>query len=623
MSRRAGLSRREALKLGGAAAAIAAMRPFAWAAGRSGLHGLSVFGELKYPPDFKHFDYVNPLAPKGGRFNFQPPNWLYNQATQTFNTLNSFVRRGDSPPRMELTFDTLMAAADDEPDSVYGLLAESVAVSDDGNTYTFTLRDGPRFHDGTPLTADDVAFSLMLLKEKGHPNISQVIAEMAKAEAPDARTVVVTLSGKQNRYTILTIAGLPVFSRTYFATREFDAATLAPIPGSGPYRVGPMSAGRFIEFTRDPAYWGKDLSVNAGINNFDVIRIDFFKERQTAFEAFKKGDLTYREEFTSKTWATEYKFPTLIAGKVKQTLIPEEKRPSFQGSFFNVRKAKLADSRTRLAIALAFDFEWTNRNLFYGAYTRLTSYFGRSDFAAAGLPDADEIALLDPFRGDLPAEVFGEPYSPPVSDGSGRDRTLLRRAATLLADAGWRARGNGLVNDKGETLEVEFLIDAEVFEKVLSAYAENLKRIGVGVTIRQVDPAQYQLRSSEFDFDVLMVAQSMAATPLDGLQQLFGSKAADTPGSFNYAGIKDKTIDALLDRLPKVASRAELTALTRAMDRVLRASHYWVPNWTNANHRVAHWDLFAWSGVKPDYAFRPETNWWYDSGRATAIGMAG
>jgi microcin C transport system substrate-binding protein len=621
--KRAGISRRDALKISGAAAAFACLKPFAWAAGRSELHGLSVFGELKYPPDFKHFDYVDPLAPKGGRMNFQPPNWLYNQNTQTFNTLNSFVLRGDSPPRMELIFDSLMSAADDEPDSFYGLLAESVAVSEDGNVFTFTLRDGPRFHDGSPLTAEDIAFSLMLLKEKGHPNISQLIGEMEKAEASDAGTVVVTLSGKQNRYTILTIVALPVFSKTYYSARQFDKSTLEPPLGSGPYRAGAMSVGRFIELVRVDDYWGKELPVNAGINNFDTIRIDFFKERQTAFEAFKKGDITFREEFTAKTWATEYNFPALTSGKVKKTMISEEKRPDFQGWFFNLRRTKFSDPRTRMAIALAFDFEWTKRNLFYGAYERLSSYFGRSDFSADGPPGIDEIALLDPFRADLPAEAFGAPYVPPQSDGSGRDRKLLREAASLLAAAGWRASGNGLVNDKGERLVVEFLIDAEVFEKVLSAYGENLRRIGVGFTIRQVDPAQYQARTNEFDFDLMMVRQSMAATPLDGLSQFFSSKAADTSGSYNYAGIKHKAIDALLDRLPTVTSRAELITLTRAMDRVLRAGHYWVPNWYNTDHRVAHWDLFGWSGKKPDYGFRPETNWWFDAGRATAIGMAG
>ena len=615
-----GLTRRTALKFAGAAVLLAARAPFAWAAGKSGLHGLSVFGDLKYPAGFTHFDFVDPATPKGGRMNFSPPNWVYNQSPQTFNTLNSFVLKGDAPPRMELCFDTLMAGGGDEPDAVYGLLAETVDVSEDGNTYTFHLRAGPRFNDGTPLTAEDVAFSLMLLKDKGHPNILQVITEMTRAEASDPRTVVVTLSGKQNRYTILTIVGLPVFSRAYYATHSFDSSALDPPLGSGPYKVGRFEAGRFVEYSRVTDYWGADLPVNVGFNNFDTIRIDFFQERDVAFEAFKKGEVTYHEEFTSLTWATGYNFPAVAAGKVKQDLFPAELRPSMQGWFFNTRLAKFRDPRTRLGLALAFDFEWTNRNLFFGSYQRLSSYFEHSDFAAKGPPTPDELKLLEPFRASLPPEVFGEAYVPPTSDGSGRDRNLLRQAAELLAAAGWKQVGTELVDEEGAPLEVEFLIDAAVYERVIAPYTQNLKAIGVNAIIREVDAVQYEARQNDFDYDVIGVALSMSATPLDGLSQFFGSQAADTRGTYNYAGIKDKAVDALLAQIAAVNSRAELVALTRAMDRVLRAGHYWVENWYLANHRVAHWDLFDWPKTKPDYAFAAETTWWFDKARAAAAG---
>lgn len=618
-----GISRRTTLKLAGAAAALTALRPFAWAQGKSGLYGLSVFGDLKYPPDFKHFDYVNPDAPKGGTIRFQPPNWLYNQNTQTFNTLNSFVLRGDSPPRMGLIFDTLMASAADEPDSVYGLLAESVALSEDGKVFTFTLRPEARFHDGSPLTAEDVAFSLMLLKEKGHPNLSQDIKEMVSAEALDAKTVAVTLSGKHNRYTILTISALPIFSKAYYSTREFDSSTLEPPLGSGAYKVGKVSAGRFIEFERVADYWAKDLPVNVGFNNFDVIRIDFFVERQVAFEAFKKGEITHREEFTSITWAQDYNFPAITSGKVKKSLFPAEMRPSMQGWFINTRRRKFADPRTRQAIALAFDFEWSNRNLFYGSYTRLASYFEHSDFKADGTPTADELMLLEPFRQELPPEVFGEAVAPPPSDGSGRDRKLLRQASELLAAAGWRQEGSQLVDGNGTVLDIEFLIDGAVFERVLTPYVANLKAIGIPATIRQVDPVQAEARQTEFDFDVVMYALSLAATPLDGLQQMFSSSAADIKGSFNLSGVREKAIDAILDKLPEVNSREELITITRSIDRIFRAGHYWIPNWYRPDHWVAHWDIFGWPAVKPDYAFTPETTWWFDRDKATAIGMAG
>lgn len=614
------VTRRTALRFAGAAAVLAATRPFAWAAGKTGLHGLSVFGDLKYPPDFKHFDFIDPAAPKGGRMNFSPPNWSYNQSVQTFNTLNAFVLKGDAPPRMDFCFDTLMAGAGGEPDSVYGLLAESVDVSEDGNAYTFHLRSGAHFHDGTPLTAADVAFSLMLLKDKGHPNISQVIAEMVKAEAGDNRTLIVTLSGKQNRYTILTIAALPVFSKAYYTAHAFDSSTLDPPLGSGQYKVGKLEPGRFIEYERVPDYWGTELPVNVGFNNFDVIRIDFFQEREIAFEAFKKGDVTYHEEFTSLTWATGYDFPAVTAGRVKKELIPSEKVASLQGWFFNTRLAKFRDPRTRLGLALAFDFEWTNRNLFFGSYSRLASYFGNSEFAAGGPPTADEMRLLEPLRSQVPPEVFGEPYVPPASDGSGRDRKLLKQASDLLAAAGWQQQGSDLVDSEGAPLEVEFLIDQAVFERIISPYVQNLKAIGVNAYIREADPAQYQTRLKIFQFDVVSIARNLGATPLDGLAQLFGGKAADSPGSDNLAGIKDPAVDALLAKLAGVNSRAELMALTRSLDRILRAGHYWVENWYPANHRVAHWDLFGRPPTKPDYAFAPETTWWLDRARAAAAG---
>jgi microcin C transport system substrate-binding protein len=619
----AGLTRRGVLAAGGAALAAPLVAPWAWAAGRRGLHGLSIFGELKYPPDFKQFDYVNADAPKGGRMNFQPSYWVYNQSPQTFDTLNAFVLRGNSPPRIEMTFDSLMASSEDEPNSYYGLLAETVDVSDDGNVYTFHLRDGARFHDGSPLTAEDIAFSLMLLKDKGHPDISQVIVPMVKAEATDPRTVTVTLDGKQTRQTIFTIAGLPAFSKTYYTNRPFDSSSLDPPLGSGAYKVGVVSAGRFIEYERVKDYWGAGLPVNIGQGNFDVIRIDFFQERETAFEAFQKGLITYREESTSITWATGYNFPSATEGKVKKTLFPSETVPSFQFFFYNTRLPKFADPRTRKAIGLAFDFEWSNKNLFFGSYTREASYFQNSDFMAMGKPGPDEIALLEPYRSDLSEDVFGEAAVPPKTDGSGNDRAILRQAFDLLKAAGWQQKDGKLTNDHGETLDFEFLIDAATFERILSPWVANLKRIGVTATIRQVDSAQYQSRLNDYEFDVILSAFLLGATPLDGLSQFFGSKAGDTPGSHNYAGIKSKAVDGLLDRLPGVTSRAELVTLLKTVDRVLRAGQHGTPTWFQANHRVAHWDIFGWPAKKPDYAFTPESTWWYDTAKATAIGYSG
>lgn len=636
---RRGLTRRAALALGGAAAATAGLAPWAWAQGRSGLHGLSVFGDLKYGPDFTHFDYVNPAAPKGGRMNYAVPTWILNQNPQTFNTLNSFTLKGDAPPRMEMIFDSLMARAFDEPDAIYGLVAETVDVSDDGNVFTFHLRPEARFSDGTPLTAEDVAYTLNLLVSpsndspsadpkdaltKGHPVLTEPLKPMASAVATDAATLVVTLDGTQTRDTILSIAGVPIFSRAYYEGRDFEAATLEAPLGSGPYKVGRLAAGRYIEYERVPDYWGADLPANRGSNNFDVIRIDFFAERQAAFEAFKKGEITVREEATSITWAQDYNFPAVLDGRVvKSEAFPSEVRPAYQAFHINTRRGKFKDARTRQALALAFDFEWSNKNLFFDAYERQPSMFGASEYAAREAPSAAELAILEPFGESLPAEVFGAPYVPPVSDGSGRDRTLLRQAAALLADAGWKQMGGVLVDEEGAPFEVEFLIDAAVFERILAPYVENLKSLGVEATIRQVDSAQASARENDFTFDIILQAFSYSPTPVDGLQQFFSSTAADTNGSYNFSGAKEPAIDAAIAKLPAVASREDLAAITRTIDRVYRAGHYVVPGWRLAHHRLAYWDIFGYPDTKPDYRFLPEAWWWFDTARAEAIGYAG
>ncbi|MEJ0011855.1 MAG: extracellular solute-binding protein [Bauldia sp.] len=618
------LTRRSALKLG-AAAAFSSAVPWAWAAGKSGLHGLSIFGDLKYAPDFKQFDYLDAKAPKGGRINYQPPNWQLNQSVQTFNTLNGFVLKGDAPPRIEYIFDTLMTRAYDEPDAIYGLVAAAVDVSDDLSTYTFHLRPEAKFRDGSPLTAEDVAFSIDLIKEKGHPSIAEPLKPVVKAEASDAHTVVVTLSAERNRQTILGLAGdVPILSKAYYTAHAFDSSSLDVPLGSGAYTVGNLAAGRYIEYARAPDYWGKDLAVNVGTANFDVIRIDFFTERQAAFEAFKKGDITFREEFTSITWAQDYNFPALTAGKVKKTTeFASEKKPALQGFYINTRKGKFKDARTREAIGLCFDFEWSNPNLFFNSYARLASLFGTSDFAASAPPDAAEVAILEPFRADLPPEVFAAPYVPPKTDGSGRDRAILKQASDLLAAAGWKQMGTDIVDEEGAPFEIEVLIDASVYERILTPFANNLKALGISAIVRQVDPAQYTARENNFDYDIVLEAFSFSPTPLDGLDQFYSSKAADQGGSRNYSGVREPAIDAALAKLPTVDSREDLLTITHVIDRVVRAKHYWIPAWYLANHRLAYWDVFGHPAAKPDYAFYPEAWWWFDKDRAQAIGYTG
>ena len=618
------LSRRAVLAAAGAAGMTIAFPRFPSASpGGAVSHGLSVFGELKYPPDFTHFEYANPNAPKGGRYMSVAPSYAFNQNVQTFNTLNGFVLQGDAPPRIELLFDTLMSRALDEPDAVYGLLAESVSISEDGNVYVFTLRPEARFHDGSPVTADDVVFSFDILKEKGHPIIAQTIAEATAAEVVDERTVRIVFSGKQTRQLPMTVAGLPVFSKAYYEEREFGASTLEPPVGSGPYKVGRLNAGRFIEYHRDPDYWGRDLPVNTGHHNFDVVRMEFYRDRQIAFEAFKKGALNFREEFTSRTWATEYNFPAIQNGRVRQEVFPDDRPAGAQGWFVNTRRAKFADPRTRQALDYAFDFEWANRNLFFDLYKRTHSFFENSEMKSEGTPNDAEMALLEPFREDLPEDVFGEPYVPPVSNGSGQDRRLLREATRLLREAGWVRRGTGLVDTDGNPLEIEILSQSRQFERIAAPFVRNLELLGIPANFRLVDPAQYQSRVINFDFDLTTVRFALSSTPGEAMRQFWGSEAASTPGSRNLSGIDDPVVDALIEIMIRAESRAEMVTAARALDRVLRAGHYWIPQWFNDSHNVAFWDEFGWPEKKPRYGFPVESVWWHDEARAQVTARSG
>lgn len=585
------------------------------------LHGLSSFGELKYPPDYSHFSFAAPDAPKGGRFAFQPSYWYYNQNTQTFNTLNSFVLRGEAPPRMEYCFDSLMAWAWDEPDAIYCALAGSVEISPDRNAYRFELRPEARFHDGSRVTAQDVAFSYRTIKEKGHPQLSIDLADLKDAVALDEATVELRFNGEQSDRAILSVAqSVPVLSKAFCEKVPLEDQVMEIPLGSGPWKVGRFSTGLFIEYERVANYWAKDLPFAKGIDHFDTLRIDFFRERQPAFEAFKKGVVRWRQEFTSKTWATEYDFPAAREKKVVRIELPGENRPSLQGWAINARRGKFADPRTREAIAAAFDFEWTNRNLFYGAYERSHSMFERSEFAARGLPSEAELELLKPFDGKVPESVFGKAVRQVETDGSGNNRASLRTATRLLREAGWQKQNGRLVDESGNPLTIEFLIRAQVFERVLAPYVENLRTIGIAAEIRLVDPSQFQARLERFDFDIVGVAASFGATPsAEGLKQFFHSDSAGRPGARNYPGIRDGAVDRLIDVIEQAGGRQALITAVKALDRVLRAQHFWIPNWYSPNHRIAMWDEFGWKEPKPDYFFPVERLWWLDREKAEAL----
>lgn len=583
-------------------------------------HGLSSFGELKYPAGFPHFDYVNPVAPKGGRFSAQIATTSGNQSFETFNTLNIYVLRGDGAAGMSLTFDSLMVRALDEPDALYGLLAREVAAAPDGLSYTFRLRPQARFHDGSRLTARDAAFSLTLLKEKGHPEIAEVIRDMSEAVASDDETLVVRFAPGRSRDLPLVVAQLPIFSQAYWKGRDFEASTLEPPLGSGPYRVGRMDVGRFIDLERVPDYWGAELPVNVGQNNFDTVRHEYFRDRQVAFEAFKSGAFTFREEFTARVWATGYDFPAVKEGRVARVTLPDATPSGTQGWWMNSRREAFRDPRLREAIGLCFDFEWTNANLMFGAYTRTASFFENSDLKATGTPSAEELALLEPFRASLSAEVFGEAWTPPVSDGSGRDRALLKRADTLLKEAGCTREGSTLRLPGGKPLTIEFLDTNPALEPHTQAFVRNLALLGISAQIRQVDPSQYQSRIKDFDFDMTSRRYSSGVTPGPELRESYGSRAARTSGSNNLTGIADPAVDALLAKVASAASRAELTTACRALDRVLRAGRWWVPMWYSSSHRLALWDIYGYPAQGPKYGLGLPGLWWFDAAKARRIG---
>ncbi|EFO32775.1 putative binding protein [Roseibium sp. TrichSKD4] len=616
-------TRRTFLKLAGAAATLPLLPTSGQAAGSGPLHGLSVFGELKYGPDFSHFGYVDPDAPKGGKFSFRVPYWYYNQNVQTYNSFNSFILKGDAPPRMELCFDSLMVRAWDEPDAIYGLVAETVEISADGNTYIFNLRPEARFHDGSKLTAADVAFSLNLLKADGHPLISQTIQEMKEAEALEEYRVAVHFTGQHTKQLPLEVAQLPIFSKRYYTTYDFKQTTLTPPLSSGPFKVGKHAVGRFIQYNRFKDYWGKNLPVTAGHYNFDIIRVDLFRDNQVAFEAFKKGNVTYQEEFSSKIWSTEYNFPAIEDGRVVRTTFPDGRPSGAQGWFFNTRRKKFADPRVREAIGYAFDFEWSNEALFYGLYKRTQSFFENSDMKATGLPDKDELALLEPFRNQVAEEVFGVPYSPPVSNGSGFDRSMLAAANKLLREAGYTRKDGKLVDPDGEPLSIEFLNNSPAFERITLPFVKNLERLGVEATFRVVDPAQYQSRLNDFDFDVCTRRYSLTSTLTDSVRSYWTSASADVPGSQNLAGIADPVVDVLIEKALTADNRPDMVTAARALDRVLRAGRYWVPQWYSGTHRIAKWDMFGAPKEKPDYFFPVESTWWFDQEKAEKIGKAG
>jgi microcin C transport system substrate-binding protein len=575
------------------------------------VHALAMHGKPKYGPDFKHFDYVNPHAPKGGDVR------LY--AIGTFDNLNSFTLKGISAVGLGSLYDTLLTQSFDEAFTEYGLLAESIEVPQDRSWVAFTLRKEARWHDGKPITVEDVIFTLKMLKTKGHPFYRAYYANVAGAEKIGERKVKFTFSGGENRELPLITGQLPILPKHYWESRSFEKTTLKPPLGSGPYKIKSFHPGRTITYTRVMDYWGKDLPVNRGRHNFDTIRYDYYRDSTVALQAFKAGEYDFRQENSSKDWATAYNVPAVHGGLIKKELVSHERPTGMQAFIFNIRRPFFRDRRVREALTYAFDFEWANQNLFYGQYTRTTSYFSNSELASRGLLSREELTILEPFRGKIPEEVFTKEYRPPSTLGEGRIRANLRQALKLLKEAGWVFRKRKLVDKKtGEPFSFEILLHQPSWERISLPFAKNLERLGIDARVRTVDAAQYQKRVEVFDYDMVVDVFPQSLSPGNEQRDLWSSAAADEMGSRNTIGIKDPTADALIDLVISAHDRESLVYRTRALDRVLLWGHYLIPHWHIRSFRVAYWDIFDRPEVTPKYTLGFDT-WWVDPRKEAAL----
>ncbi|GJD51842.1 Oligopeptide-binding protein AppA [Methylobacterium crusticola] len=598
----------------------------AWAQDGAWRHGLSLLGTPKYPADFTHFDYADPGAPKGGLLRIGTQGSYDN-----FNLVVSGVK-GDLEGQIPLIYDTLMTEAGDEPFTSYGLLAEGVQLADDLGSVTYRLRPQARWHDGEPLTADDVVFSFALLKANS-PQYAFYYQNVSKAEATGPREVRFTFSETGNRELPQIVGQLPVLPRHWWQGRDAQGRPRNPtettleIPlGSGPYRLARFEAGRSVAYERVPDYWGRDIPVNKGRYNFDTVRDEYFRDATVLIEAFKADQFDWRSENIARNWATAYDgFPAVREGRIVKEEFPQRGLGLMQAFTFNLRRPKFADERVRRAFNLAFDFEEMNRTLFYGLYRRVDSYFFGTELASSGLPEGPEREILESVRDKVPASVFTTPYRNPVNGSAEALRANLREAVRLLQEAGYEIRGGQMVEKAtGQPLTVEFLGYDNSAERVVLPYRAQLERVGIKVSLRLVDPAQYQNLVRSFDFDALALnSWAESLSPGNEQRDFWGSAAADRPGSRNIAGIKDAGIDALIDRVIFATDRPGLVAATRALDRVLLAHDYVVPQWASDVTRTLRWNRFAHPATLPRYGGSGfPTTWWYDAALAARTGVA-
>ncbi len=573
------------------------------------VHGLAMHGKPKYGPDFTHFEYANPNAPKGGSLRIA--------SSGTFDSFHQYIDRGISVPT--LATETLLVSSSDEAFSLYGLIAESMEVPEDRSWIIFNLRPQARWHDGEPITAEDVVWTFETLVSEGANFFQNYYENVAKVEELSEYRVKFTFSGGKNQELPLIVGQMPVLPKHYWADRDFKKTTLEPPLGSGPYRVKEFEPGRYVVYERVEDYWGADLPVNVGKNNFDSRRTDFYRDDTAIRLALKSGELDLRFENQAKAWASDYDIAAVEHGWLKKETIKHHRPSGMQAFVMNIRREPFSNRKVRKALAYAFDFEWSNKTLFFSQYTRTESYFSNSELAATGLPQGEELEILERYKDRIPPEIFTEPYRAPTTDGSGWPRENLKEAFRLLAEAGWVVKDLKLVNEQtGQQMSIEILLGSQSFERVMLPFARNLERLGIDTQIRLVDPTQYGYRVHNRDFDMIVSGWGQSDSPGNEQRGKWGSYVADVPYSENYLGIKDPVIDEIIELIVQAPDRESLVNRTKALDRVLLHGHYVIPNWHSQSHRALYWDKFS----RPDGFLKNGvsiSHWWYDEAKAAVL----
>ena len=574
-------------------------------------HAIAMHGEPKYPDSFQYVDYANPDAPKGGK--------IILSSTGSYDSFNPFILKGTAAAGIGNLYETLTTGSSDEAFTEYGLIAKTIEWPDDRSWVAFTIREEAVWHDGKKISPEDVIWTFNTLMEKGHPFYKYYYGDVVEVIQENDNKVRFNFKGNTNLELPLIVGQLPVLPKHYWTNKNFEETSMDIPIGSGPYKIKNFDAGRTITYELNSDYWGKNIPIKKGTENFGVIQYEYYKDRSIEREAFKSGDIDLFSENTSKDWATSYDTPAVQNGLIKKELIEHQNPQGMQGFAFNTRKEIFEDKRVREALSYAFDFEWTNKNLFYNAYKRTNSFFENSELASSGVPSGGELDLLNDYKELLPQKLFQEEYNPPKTDGSGFMRKELQEATKLLQDAGWELQEGKLINKKsGSKFEFELLLVSPAFERIVLPFKDNLAKLGIDVSVRTIDSAQYQNRLDGFDFDMIVSTFSQSLSPGNEQRNFWGSDAAKTNGSRNIIGISNEVIDSLIEKVISAKDREDLIVTTQALDRVLLWNHYVIPQWHISAYRTLYWDIFDKPSVRPKYSLGTHT-WWVDADKASTI----